>query len=116
MLRKGHTSRIHDYGPFTAKGRTLNFVFSFCGEYFSNGSHKWPMVIIYIRYRRPRKDMTNWSASCTHVETTKKISVPLPYVKWAYPQNPVMRFIHKSFDRFYRWAFVTTYQKGWKNV
>lgn len=114
MLRKGHTSRIHDYGPYNVGPRSIAFVISYCGEFFSNGSHKWPTVVIYLRYRRSRKDMTNWSASCTHVETTKKISLPLPYIKWAYPQNFIMRFGNRCFNRFYRWAFVTTYQKGWK--
>lgn len=64
--------------------------------------------------------MTNWSASCTHVKTTKRIKIALPYVKWAtgykYRRTfPLFRWLNRGFDKLYVWAFVTTYKNAVNN-
>lgn len=98
MLRKGHTSRIHDFGPFTV---------SCVSSWTSDGSHRWPIVDVIFRDRWTRDNGHGGKATIY-----RRVHFPLPYVKWSTAYKfRFLRPLNQGFNRLYRWAFITTYRR-----
>lgn len=95
MRRRGHTYRIHDFGPFTI---------ACAGSWVADGSHRWPVVDLIFRDRWSRPSCTGVGRATIY----RRLHIPLPYIRWRTSYRfPILRPIQRRFDRFYRWAFVT---------
>jgi len=100
MKRRGHTSRIHDFGPITI---------ACVGSWVSDGSHRWPVVDLIFRDRWSKPSCTGRGRATVY----RRLHIPLPYVMWRWGyRHPILRPFNRGFDRLYRWAFVTTYRRG----
>ena len=81
MKRKGLTYRLHDFTLPTIGGHTFTLTVGIDPMSYA-GTFK-PEAFANVVWRRPRKDMTGWSASCTHVETHHRKRITLPHVTFA---------------------------------
>jgi hypothetical protein len=100
MLRKfarGSSRNLWDFGPVTV---------SACSDFICDGSHRWPKVVVIFRDRwLHNTQRADGNGKCIRY---RRVSLPLPYVRWDYRQ-PVRSRISTALTRLYYRAFAPRY-------